>query len=94
VGRAGVRLLETLDEITALPPAVWQSWIEFVTTLIQHAVTDGGVVGIVGACCPARRRRRLSQSRPVGRAVCSSSSYPECMDALWQIRDYELALWL
>jgi TetR/AcrR family transcriptional regulator, transcriptional repressor for nem operon len=44
VTRAGVRLLETLDSTTALPPALWQSWIEFVTTLIQKAVTDGDVV--------------------------------------------------
>jgi TetR/AcrR family transcriptional repressor of nem operon len=45
VARAGVRLLETLDSTTALPPALWQSWIEFVTTLIQKAVTEGDVIG-------------------------------------------------
>ncbi len=44
VARAGVRLLETLDNTTALPPALWQLWIEFVTTLIQKAVTEGDVV--------------------------------------------------
>ena len=44
VARAGVRLLETLDNTTALPPAPLQSWIEFVTTLIQKAVADGDVV--------------------------------------------------
>ena len=44
VARAGVRLLETLDDPTALPPALWQSWIDFVTTLIQKAVTEGDVV--------------------------------------------------
>ena len=44
VARAGVRLLDTLDDTTALPPALWQSWIEFVTTLIQKAVTEGDVV--------------------------------------------------
>ena len=44
VARAGVRLLETVDNTTALPPALWQSWIEFVTTLIQQAVTQGDVV--------------------------------------------------
>jgi TetR/AcrR family transcriptional regulator, transcriptional repressor for nem operon len=44
VARAGVRLLETLDNTTALPPALWQSWIEFVTTLIQKAVAEGDVV--------------------------------------------------
>jgi AcrR family transcriptional regulator len=43
VARAGVRLLETLDNTTALPTAVWQ-WIEFVTTLIKKAVTEGDVV--------------------------------------------------
>jgi TetR/AcrR family transcriptional repressor of nem operon len=43
VARAGVRLLETLDNIAlATPP--WQSWIEFVTTLIQKAVTEGDIV--------------------------------------------------
>ncbi len=40
VARAGVLLLETLDNTTAL----WQSWIEFVTTLIRKAVTEGDVV--------------------------------------------------
>jgi TetR/AcrR family transcriptional repressor of nem operon len=44
VARAGVRLLETLDTTTALPGALWQSWIEFVTTLIQKAVTEGDVI--------------------------------------------------
>ena len=44
VARAGVRLLETLDSTTALPTTVWQSWIEFVTTLIQKAVTEGDVI--------------------------------------------------
>jgi TetR/AcrR family transcriptional regulator, transcriptional repressor for nem operon len=44
VTRAGVRLLETLDSTTALPPALWQSWMEFVTTLIQKAVTEGDVI--------------------------------------------------
>ena len=44
VARAGVRLLETLDNTTALPPTLWQSWIEFVTTLIQKAVTEGDVI--------------------------------------------------
>src|SRR5215469_16851588 len=40
VARAGVRLLETLDNTTA----PWQSWIETVTTLIQKAVTEGDVI--------------------------------------------------
>ncbi len=44
VARAGVRLLETLDNTTALPTALWQSWIEFVTTLIKKAVTEGDVL--------------------------------------------------
>jgi TetR/AcrR family transcriptional repressor of nem operon len=40
VARAGVRLLETLDNTTDL----WQSWIEIVTTLIQKAITEGDVI--------------------------------------------------
>ncbi|MGH3556576.1 ScbR family autoregulator-binding transcription factor [Mycobacterium sp.] len=44
VAQAGARLLETLDNTTALPTTLWQSWIEFVTTLIQNAVADGDVV--------------------------------------------------
>ena len=44
VARAGVRLLDTLDNTTPLPPALWQSRMEFVTTLIQKAVTEGDVV--------------------------------------------------
>ena len=38
VARAGVRLLETLDDTV-----MWQSWIELVTTLIQKAVTEGDI---------------------------------------------------
>src|SRR5215469_4384236 len=33
VARAGVRLLETLDNTTPLPPTLWRSRLEFVTTL-------------------------------------------------------------
>jgi TetR/AcrR family transcriptional regulator, transcriptional repressor for nem operon len=44
VARAGVRLLDTLDNTTLLPSALWQSWIEFVATLIQKAATEGDVV--------------------------------------------------
>jgi TetR/AcrR family transcriptional regulator, transcriptional repressor for nem operon len=44
VARAGVRLLETLDSTTTRPSALWQTWIEFVTTLIRKAVADGDVV--------------------------------------------------
>ena len=32
------------DNTTLLPSALWQSWIEFVATLIQKAVTEGDVV--------------------------------------------------
>jgi TetR/AcrR family transcriptional repressor of nem operon len=39
VARAGVRLLETLDNA-----ALWQSWIETVTTLIRNAVIEGDIV--------------------------------------------------
>jgi hypothetical protein len=43
----------------------------------------------VGACCPARAAA-LSQSQSAGglRGLLSTS-YPECMDALWEIKDYE-----
>jgi TetR/AcrR family transcriptional regulator, transcriptional repressor for nem operon len=44
VARAGVRLLESLDNTTPLPTALWQSWIEFVTSLIRKAVTEGDVI--------------------------------------------------
>ena len=44
VARAGVRLLDTLDNTTLVPSALWQSWIRFVATLIQKAVTEGDVV--------------------------------------------------
>jgi TetR/AcrR family transcriptional regulator, transcriptional repressor for nem operon len=44
VARAGVRLLETLDDATTLPATLWQSWIELVTTLIHKAVTEGDIV--------------------------------------------------
>jgi AcrR family transcriptional regulator len=44
VARAGVRLLDTLDDTTAQPPALWQTWIEFVTTLTQKAVAEGDVI--------------------------------------------------
>ena len=44
VARAGVRLLETLDDTTAVPPALWQSWIEFVANLIRKAVSEGDVL--------------------------------------------------
>jgi TetR/AcrR family transcriptional regulator, transcriptional repressor for nem operon len=43
VARAGVRLLDTLDNPTSVPPALWQSWIELVTTLIHRAVAEGDV---------------------------------------------------
>ncbi len=44
VARAGVRLLETLENTAQVPPALWQSRMEFVTPLIQRAVTEGDVV--------------------------------------------------
>jgi AcrR family transcriptional regulator len=44
VARAGARLLDTLDNTTALSTTLWQSWIEFVTTVIQKAATEGDVV--------------------------------------------------
>jgi AcrR family transcriptional regulator len=44
VARAGVRLLETVDYTADLPTTVWQTWIEFVTTVIQKAVAEGDVV--------------------------------------------------
>ena len=43
VARAGTRLLETLDNPTSPPLALWQSRMEFVTTLVQKAVTEGDV---------------------------------------------------
>jgi len=43
VARAGVRLLETLDNTTIAPPTMWRSWIEVVTTLIQKAISEGDV---------------------------------------------------
>ncbi len=43
VSRAGIRLLDTLDN-TSLTSAPWQSWIETVTTLIQKAATEGDIV--------------------------------------------------
>jgi AcrR family transcriptional regulator len=44
VARAGGRLLETLDNPSPLPLALWQSRMEFVTTLVQRAVTEGDVI--------------------------------------------------
>ncbi len=43
VARAGVRLLDALDN-AALGTTLWQSWIETVATLIQKAVTEGDIV--------------------------------------------------
>ena len=40
VARAGVRLLDALEN-TALGATWWQSWIEFVASLIQKAITEG-----------------------------------------------------
>jgi TetR/AcrR family transcriptional regulator, transcriptional repressor for nem operon len=44
VARAGARLLDTLDNPTPLPPALWHSTMDFVTTLIQKAVNEGDVI--------------------------------------------------
>ncbi|OBG23075.1 hypothetical protein A5764_12020 [Mycobacterium sp. 852002-51057_SCH5723018] len=44
VARAGVRLLETLENTTAVPTALWQSWIDFVTTLVQKAIIEGDII--------------------------------------------------
>jgi AcrR family transcriptional regulator len=44
VARAGVRLLETLDNTTPLPPALWQSRFKFVITLIERALTEGDII--------------------------------------------------
>src|SRR5271155_750016 len=43
VARAGVRLLDTVDD-TDLGTTLWQTWIETNTTLIQKAVTEGDIV--------------------------------------------------
>jgi AcrR family transcriptional regulator len=43
VARAGVRLLDALDN-TDLGTALWQSWIEFVTTLTQKAIAEGDFI--------------------------------------------------
>jgi TetR/AcrR family transcriptional regulator, transcriptional repressor for nem operon len=43
VARAGVRLLDTVDD-TDLGTPLWQTWIDTVTTLIQKAVTEGDIV--------------------------------------------------
>jgi TetR/AcrR family transcriptional regulator, transcriptional repressor for nem operon len=43
VARAGVRLLDTVDNIDLGTP-LWQTWIDTVTTLIQKAVTVDDIV--------------------------------------------------
>jgi AcrR family transcriptional regulator len=44
VARAGVRLLESLDNTTDVPTTLWQSWIDFVATRIEKAVTEGDII--------------------------------------------------
>jgi len=44
VARAGGRLLESLDNTTDMPTSLWQSWIDFVTTLVQKAIAEGDVI--------------------------------------------------
>lgn len=44
VSRAGVRLLDTLENTTNPPAsALWQEWIAFVAKLIRQAVSEGDV---------------------------------------------------
>jgi len=43
VARAGIRLLDSLDNTTP-SSSLWQSWIKTVTTLIQKAATEGDIV--------------------------------------------------
>ena len=43
LARAGVRLLDALDN-TDLGTPLWQSWIEFVTTLTQKAIAEGDFI--------------------------------------------------
>jgi TetR/AcrR family transcriptional regulator, transcriptional repressor for nem operon len=44
VARAGVRLLDALENISPLPRALWKSRREFVVTLIERAVAEGDIV--------------------------------------------------
>ena len=44
VARAGVRLLESLDNTTDVPTTLWPSWIDFVATLVQKAVKEGDII--------------------------------------------------
>jgi TetR/AcrR family transcriptional regulator, transcriptional repressor for nem operon len=44
VARAGVRLLDALENTTPLPRALWKSRREFVITLIERAATEGDVI--------------------------------------------------
>lgn len=44
IARAGVRLLDALDNTPAVPTPLWPSSVRFVTTLIEKAVADGDVV--------------------------------------------------
>jgi AcrR family transcriptional regulator len=44
VARAGGRLLESLDNTTDMPTTLWQSWIDFVSNLIQKAIAEGDVI--------------------------------------------------
>lgn len=43
VARAGVRLLDALENVSPLPRTLWQARSEFVTTLIQKAAAEGDV---------------------------------------------------
>ena len=44
VARAGGRLLESLDNTTDMPTTLWQSWTDFVSTLIKKAIGEGDVI--------------------------------------------------
>lgn len=44
VARAGVRLLETFDSANMPSNTLWQSWVEYVATLIEQAVAEGDVL--------------------------------------------------
>jgi AcrR family transcriptional regulator len=43
VARAGVRLLESLDNPTPQPPVLWHARMEFVATAVRTAVNEGDV---------------------------------------------------
>jgi TetR/AcrR family transcriptional regulator, transcriptional repressor for nem operon len=44
LARAGVRLLDALENTTSQPRALWKSRKEFIVTLIERAATEGDVI--------------------------------------------------